>query len=131
MNKKRKRKKEEKRGGERKRERQQRKMEKQHFFITICYITLKSESEVAQSCPTLYDPMDCSPPFSSVHGIFQKRMLKWVAVSFSRVSSQPRDRTQICHIAGRLHSLSHQGILLFYLINFFACLLHNAISIFG
>ena len=54
MKKKIKRKKEEKRGGEIKRERQQKKMEKQRFFITIYYITLKSESEVAQSCPTLW-----------------------------------------------------------------------------
>ena len=41
-------------------------------------------SEVAQSCLTLYDPMDCSPPGSSVHGIFQARVLEWVAISFSR-----------------------------------------------
>ena len=39
---------------------------------------------VAQSCPTLCDPMDCSPPGSSVHGIFQARILEWVAISFSR-----------------------------------------------
>ena len=44
----------------------------------------KSESEVAQSCPTLCDPMGCSPPGSSIHGIFQARVLEWVAVSFSR-----------------------------------------------
>ena len=50
-----------------------------------------SESEVAQSCPTLYNPMDCSLPGSSVHGIFQARILEWVAISFSRRSSQPRD----------------------------------------
>ena len=47
--------------------------------------------EVAQSCPTLCDPIDCSPPGSSVHGIFQARVLEWVAISFSRGSSQPRD----------------------------------------
>ena len=41
---------------------------------------VKSESEVAQSCPTLSDPMDCSPPGSSAHGIFQARILEWVAV---------------------------------------------------
>ena len=44
-------------------------------------------SEVAQSCPTLCDPMDCRPPGSSVHGIFQARVLEWVAISFSRRSS--------------------------------------------
>ena len=50
-----------------------------------------SESEVAQSCPTLCNPMDCSLPGSSSYGIFQARRLEWVAVSFSRRSSQPRD----------------------------------------
>ena len=44
---------------------------------------VKSESEVAQSCPTLSDPMDCSLPGSSVHGIFQARVLEWVAIAFS------------------------------------------------
>ena len=44
---------------------------------------VKSESEVTQSCPTLSDPMDCSPPGSSVHGIFQARVLEWVAIAFS------------------------------------------------
>ena len=43
----------------------------------------QSESEVAQSCPTLCDPMDCSLPGSSIHGIFQARVLEWVAISFS------------------------------------------------
>ena len=46
---------------------------------------VKSESEVAQSCPTLSDPMDCSPPGSSVHGIFQARVLEWGAIAFSHV----------------------------------------------
>ena len=44
---------------------------------------MKSESEVAQSCLTLSDPMDCSLPGSSVHGIFQARVLEWVAIAFS------------------------------------------------
>ena len=44
---------------------------------------VKNESEVAQSCPTLHDPMDCSPPGSSIHGIFQARELEWVAIAFS------------------------------------------------
>ena len=46
---------------------------------------VKSESEVAQSYPTLRDPMDCSPPGSSVHGIFQARVLEWVAIPFSDI----------------------------------------------
>ena len=44
---------------------------------------VKTESEVAQSCPTLSDPMDCSLPGSSVHGIFQARVLEWGAIAFS------------------------------------------------
>ena len=58
-------------------------------------------SEVAQYCPTLCDPIDCSLPGSSVHGILQARILEWVAISFSRGSSWPRYRTQVSCIAGR------------------------------
>ena len=69
-------------------------------------------SEVAQSCPTLCDPMDCSIPGSSVHGIFQARVLEWVAISFSRGSSQPRDQTQVLpHCRQTLYHLNHQGSL--------------------
>ncbi|CAN0514516.1 unnamed protein product [Rangifer tarandus platyrhynchus] len=50
---------------------------------------------VTQACLTLWDPMDCSPPGSSVHGILQARILEWVAISSSRVSSPPRDRTPV------------------------------------
>ena len=46
---------------------------------------------VAYSCPTLYKPMDYNPPGPSVHGILQARILEWVAIPFSRGSSQPRD----------------------------------------
>ena len=58
-------------------------------------------SEVAQSCLTLCDPMDCSPPGFSIHEIFQAWVLEWVAISFSRGSSQPRDWTRVSRIAGR------------------------------
>ena len=63
------------------------------------------ESEVSRSCLTLCDIMDCSLPGSSIHGIFQAQILEWVAISFSRGSSRPRDRTQVSHIAGRLFTL--------------------------
>ena len=67
-------------------------------------------SEVAQSCPTLCDAMDCSLPRSSIHGIFQARVLEWVTISFSRGSSRPRDQTQVSHIVSKmLYRLSHQG----------------------
>ena len=65
----------------------------------------ESESEVTQSCPTLCDPMDYSPPGFSVYGILQARILGWVASSFSRVSSRPRDQTQVSRIAGRRFNL--------------------------
>ena len=55
-----------------------------HFLLQC--IKVKSESEVAQLCPTLCDPMDCSPPGSSLHGIFQARVLEWVAIAFSTYS---------------------------------------------
>ena len=60
---------------------------------------------VAQSCPTLCDPIACSPQDSSVHGILQARILEWVAISFSRGSSWPRDWTQVSYIAGRLFTI--------------------------
>ena len=52
----------------------------------------------AESCPTLCDPMDCSWPDSSVQGIFQVRILEWVAISSSRGPSQPRDQTHIAYV---------------------------------
>ena len=62
-------------------------------------------SEVAQSCVTLCDPMDCSLPGSSVGGLFQARILEWVAIFFSRASSRPRDLTQVSRILGRCFTL--------------------------
>ena len=56
------------------------------LFVCVYVLVL-----VAQSCPTLCDPMDHSPPGSPVHGILQARILEWVAISFSRGSSEPRE----------------------------------------
>ena len=67
-------------------------------------------SSGAQSCLTLCDPMDCSPPTSSVHGILQARILEWVAISFSMGYSWPRDQPQVSCIMSRFFLLlSHQG----------------------
>ena len=63
-------------------------------FSLVQFLFCESESEVVQSCLALCEPMDCSLPGSSVYGIFQARVLEWVAISFSRASSQPRDRTR-------------------------------------
>ena len=62
-------------------------------FLLQC-MKVKSESEVARSCPTLSDPMDCSPPGFSVHGIFQARVLQWVVIAFSGIPKQ-RDGQKI------------------------------------
>ena len=61
-------------------------------YTCVCLVT--------QPCLTLCDPMDCSPPGSSVHEILQARILEWVAMPFSRGSSQPRDQTQVSCITG-------------------------------
>ena len=71
------------------------------FRISNLYISIVSESEVAQLCPTLCDRMDCSLSGSSIHGIFQARVLEWITISFSRGSSRPRNRTWVSRIAGR------------------------------
>ena len=73
------------------------------------YLFSPSWNEVAQSFRTLWDPMGCSPPGSSVHGILQARILEWVAIFFTRESSQPRDQTQVSRIAGRCFNLWATG----------------------
>ena len=78
---------------------------------------------VAQECPTLYDPMDCSPPGSSVHEILQARILEWVAISFSRgcilqVSvERMQNPTVYCHCLGELILIHREQDLTNNLIN--------------
>ena len=75
---------------------------RQSCRVKTTYVQKKeSKSGVAQSCPTLCDPMDYSWPGSSVHGIFQARVLEWGAIAFSRGSSRPSDWTQVSHVVGR------------------------------
>ena len=78
-----------------------------------CHVHCLLESKVkvldAQLCLTLCDPMDCSPPGSSFHDILQARILEWVAIPFSRGSSQPRDWTQISYIASRFFTVGATG----------------------
>ena len=64
------------------------------WYVLVCLLS-------RFSCVRLCDPMDFSQPGSSVHGILQARILEWVALPFSRGSSQPRDGTQVSHISGR------------------------------
>ena len=69
------------------------------------------EREVTQLCPTLCDPMDCSLPGSSVHGIFQAIVLKWIAISFSRASFPTQGSNPgLPHYRQTLYHLSHQAI---------------------
>ena len=72
---------------------------------------------VAQSYSALCNPMDCSPPGSSVHGILQARILEWIAISFSRGSSWPRDRTHVscvsCMSRQTLCRLNHKEMVLY------------------
>ena len=71
----------------------------------LCFCVKESESEVAQLCLTLCDPVDYSLPGFSVHGVFQARVLEWVAIAFSRGSSRPRDQTRVSRIVGRRFTL--------------------------
>ena len=64
------------------------------------YVWLKVKVLVTQLCPTLCDPVHCSPPGSSVHGILQARTLEWVAISFSQLII-PKDQTQFCEPPGK------------------------------
>ena len=83
-----------------------------HFVIYIYGIYLLSwpiffwkimHCDITQSCPTLFDPMGCSPPSPSAHGISQTGILEWVSISFSREPSQPMDQIQVSCTAGRFY----------------------------
>ena len=73
----------------------------EYHFAFLHFFFLKWSEVKSLSCVRLCDPMDCSLPGSSVHGIFQAVVLEWIAISFSRGSSQPRDRTQVFRIVDR------------------------------
>ena len=79
------------------------------FMVQFWHLYMKvkseSESEVPQLCPTLCDPMDYSLPGSSIRGILQARIPEWVAISFSRRYSQPRDRTLVSNTASRCFTI--------------------------
>ena len=81
-------------------------------------IASESETEVAQSCPTLSDPMDCSLPGSSVHGILQTIVLEWIAIPFSRGSSRPGDWTWVSCIVDRRFTVWATREVLFNLRRF-------------
>ena len=69
------------------------------LIIIYIYINICGYAKLLQSCPIFCDPMDCSPPSSSVHGILLARILEWVAIHSSWGSSQPRDLTQVSYVS--------------------------------
>ena len=73
------------------------------FYLPL--LTFQWNVLVAKSCLTLCNPMDYRPPGSSLHGVLQARILEWVAIPFSRGSSQPRDQTWVSCIAGRFFTV--------------------------
>ena len=77
-----------------------------HFLLQC--MKVKSESEVAQSCPTLHDPMDCSLPGSSAHGIFQARVLEWGAIAFSDLM-QRTDSLEKTLMLGKIEGRRRRG----------------------
>ena len=83
---------------------------------------LNSESEIAQSCPTLCDPMDCSLPGFSVHGIFQARILEWGAIAFSQgIFPTQGSNLGLPHCRQTLYPLSHQGSPITSALSIFSC----------
>ena len=84
-------------------------------YLAINVFDLCVHAKSFQSCPTVCNPMDCSPPGSSVHGIFLARILEWVAISSSRRSSPPRDQTwvsSLLHWQADSLPMSHLGLLI-------------------
>ena len=108
---------------------------KGYFSWDCCFCCL-----LAKSCPTLCEPLDCSPPGSSVHGIFLAGILERVAVSFSRVSSWPKDQTHIScfgrqvpyHWATSKEALAEMvNRILKLLLTFFFCIMYDTESVFS
>ena len=87
--------------------------------ITVCVL-------VTQSCMILWDHVVCSPPGSCVHGIFQARLLEWVAIPFSRGSFLPRDQTQVSCIAGRFFSVWTSMFTIIHIFAWWISLWYNA-----
>ena len=77
------------------------------LYYNTCMYFLCMHAKSLQSCLTLFNPMDCNPPGSSVHGIFQTRILEWVAISYSGGSSRPRNQIGISGISWMPEILCH------------------------
>ena len=84
---------------------------RQTLNVRLSFIFLTCVCVLIQSCLPLCDPMDCSPPGSSIHGILQARILEWVAIPFTKGSSQTRDQTWVSCTPGRFFTVyrNHLG----------------------
>jgi len=103
-------------------------------FLFQC-MKVKSESEVTQSCPTLSDPMDCSPPGSSVHGIFQARVLEWGAIAFSEETHEKMFNTSLFTSQGNANQITIPHPIKAHILsttkqNFSSCYLFPHLSLF-
>ena len=90
-----------------------------HVIILIFTQFFYIRANLLQSCLTLYNTMECGPPSSSVNGIYHTRILEWVAVSFFRGSSQPRDRTGISYVSCKSRQVLHH--LCYWWSSFYIC----------
>ena len=95
-----------------------------HFLLQCTKV--KSEGEVAQFCPTLSDPMDCSLPGSSFHEIFQARVLEWVAIAF--VSAHIPEKTQLCPCWKAKRNSTKYFVLLLLILLLIFCAIFSGIS---
>ena len=94
------------------------------------YTEKGKESEVAHLCLTICDPMDCNLPGSSAHGIFQAGILVWVAISFSRASSRPRDRTYVSCIAGEFFTAEPPEMPIYFYVIYYIYVSYLCVYVF-
>ena len=94
--------------------------ETEKYLISVVATQLYKFPQIYWSDTTLHDPMDCRLSGSFVHGIFQARLLEWIAISFSRGSSRPRNRTRVSRIAGRRFTIwaTREAQTYMYIINY-------------
>ena len=99
-----------------------------YTLLYLKWITNKDLKVKPLSRVRLWDPRDRSPPGSSIHGIFQARILEWVAISFSRGSSRPRDQTRVSRIAGRRYTKKLKDSMLDIVLVSWGCYSKNLID---
>ena len=102
-----------------------------YSIVLQMFVSIKPTSEVAQLCQTLCNLMDCSLPGSSIQGIFQARVLEWVAISLYRGSSWPRDWTRVSRITGSCFTVwAISEVIIYWVAILFINLLPKSASVF-